>query len=124
VSFTKSHQNPIRRHGHSNHHSSLAIECEYECELGVAWRLNPLYLQEQWMICFTNRLRLNSSNAKKVERIPMLRFEFYELLRASAEVIGKGSFGTTYRAFMEESMTVVESSSEVAKRAGDYGLAV
>ncbi|KAK1437010.1 hypothetical protein QVD17_02795 [Tagetes erecta] len=36
-----------------------------------------------------------------------IRFDLEDLLRASAEVIGKGSFGTTYRAVMEESMTVV-----------------
>ncbi|MFS7953926.1 putative protein kinase RLK-Pelle-LRR-III family [Helianthus anomalus] len=36
-----------------------------------------------------------------------INFDLEELLRASAEVIGKGSFGTTYKAVMEESMTVI-----------------
>ncbi|KAL7588866.1 probable inactive receptor kinase At5g58300 [Lactuca sativa] len=34
-------------------------------------------------------------------------FDLEDLLRASAEVLGKGSFGTAYKAVLEESMTVV-----------------
>ncbi|KAI3678595.1 hypothetical protein L6452_37894 [Arctium lappa] len=34
-------------------------------------------------------------------------FDLDDLLRASAEVLGKGSFGTAYKAVLEESMTVV-----------------
>lgn len=34
-------------------------------------------------------------------------FDLEDLLRASAEVLGKGNFGTTYKATLEESVTVV-----------------
>ena len=34
-------------------------------------------------------------------------FDLEDLLRASAEVLGKGSYGTAYKAILEESMTVV-----------------
>ncbi|KAJ7961053.1 Receptor-like kinase [Quillaja saponaria] len=34
-------------------------------------------------------------------------FDLEDLLRASAEVLGKGSYGTTYKAILEEGMTVV-----------------
>src|SRR5690606_3541707 len=34
-------------------------------------------------------------------------FDLEDLLRASAEVLGKGSYGTTYKAVLEESTTVV-----------------
>ncbi|XP_057438097.1 probable inactive receptor kinase At5g58300 [Lotus japonicus] len=34
-------------------------------------------------------------------------FDFEDLLRASAELLGKGSYGTTYKAILEESTTVV-----------------
>ncbi|URE20702.1 inactive receptor kinase [Musa troglodytarum] len=34
-------------------------------------------------------------------------FDLEDLLRASAEVLGKGSFGTAYKAVLEDSMTVV-----------------
>lgn len=34
-------------------------------------------------------------------------FDLEDLLRASAEVLGKGSYGTSYKAILEESMTVV-----------------
>jgi serine/threonine protein kinase len=33
-------------------------------------------------------------------------FDLEDLLRASAEVLGKGSYGTTYKAILEEGMTV------------------
>jgi serine/threonine protein kinase len=34
-------------------------------------------------------------------------FDLEDLLRASAEVLGKGSYGTAYKAVLEESTTVV-----------------
>jgi uncharacterized protein YaiE (UPF0345 family) len=34
-------------------------------------------------------------------------FDLEDLLRASAEVLGKGSYGTSYKAILEEAMTVV-----------------
>lgn len=34
-------------------------------------------------------------------------FDLEDLLRASAEVLGKGSYGTTYKAILEEGTTVV-----------------
>jgi len=34
-------------------------------------------------------------------------FDFEDLLRASAEVLGKGSVGTSYKAVLEEGITVV-----------------
>jgi len=36
-----------------------------------------------------------------------LAFDLEDLLRASAEVLGKGTFGTTYKAALEDSTTVV-----------------
>ncbi|CAN1783195.1 Probable inactive receptor kinase At3g08680, partial [Linum perenne] len=35
------------------------------------------------------------------------RFDLEDLLRASAEVLGKGSFGTTYKAVLEDGSCVV-----------------
>ncbi|KAJ6969200.1 hypothetical protein NC653_036999 [Populus alba x Populus x berolinensis] len=37
-------------------------------------------------------------------------FDLEDLLRASAEVLGKGSYGTTYKAILEEGMTVAVKS--------------
>jgi len=34
-------------------------------------------------------------------------FDLEDLLKASAEVLGKGSYGTTYKAQLEEGMTIV-----------------
>lgn len=44
-----------------------------------------------------------------------LAFDLEDLLRASAEVLGKGTFGTTYRAVLEDATTVV------VKRLKDVG---
>ncbi|CAO2186248.1 unnamed protein product [Urochloa humidicola] len=38
---------------------------------------------------------------------PSLAFDLEDLLRASAEVLGKGAFGTAYRAVLEDATTVV-----------------
>lgn len=38
---------------------------------------------------------------------PALAFDLEDLLRASAEVLGKGAFGTAYRAVLEDATTVV-----------------
>ncbi|KAL8232984.1 hypothetical protein R6Q57_002762 [Mikania cordata] len=53
-------------------------------------------------------------------------FDLEELLRASAEVIGKGSFGTTYKAVMDESsMTVVvKRLNEVVVSKEDFELQI
>ncbi|EPS63924.1 hypothetical protein M569_10855, partial [Genlisea aurea] len=45
-----------------------------------------------------------------------LRFDLEDLLRASAEVLGKGSMGTSYKAVLEEGTTVV------VKRLKDVGI--
>ena len=36
-----------------------------------------------------------------------LAFDLEDLLRASAEVLGKGMFGTTYKATLEDATTLV-----------------
>jgi hypothetical protein len=38
---------------------------------------------------------------------PSLAFDLEDLLRASVEVLGKGAFGTAYRAVLEDTTTVV-----------------
>ncbi|XP_048564981.1 probable inactive receptor kinase At5g58300 [Triticum urartu] len=55
-----------------------------------------------------------SSSVQEAERNKLVFFEgssynfdLEDLLRASAEVLGKGSFGTTYKAVLEDSTTVV-----------------
>ena len=45
-----------------------------------------------WIICFEG---------------PNLAFDLEDLLRASAEVLGKGTFGTTYKAALEDATTVI-----------------
>lgn len=61
-------------------------------------------------------------------------FDLEDLLRASAEVLGKGSYGTTYKAILEEGTTVVvkrlkevvvgkrefEQQMEIVERVGQH----
>lgn len=48
-------------------------------------------------------------------------FDLEDLLRASAEVLGKGSYGTAYKAILEESTTVVvKRLKEVAAGKKDF----
>ncbi|PWZ11629.1 putative inactive receptor kinase [Zea mays] len=53
---------------------------------------------------------------------PALAFDLEDLLRASAEVLGKGAFGTAYRAMLEDATTVVVKrlSKEVSTGRRDF----
>jgi hypothetical protein len=53
---------------------------------------------------------------------PALAFDLEDLLRASAEVLGKGAFGTAYRAVLEDATTVVVKrlSKEVSAGRRDF----
>nr|XP_043634511.1 probable inactive receptor kinase At4g23740 [Erigeron canadensis] len=52
-----------------------------------------------------------------------LAFDLEDLFRASAEVLGKGTFGTTYKAALEDTSTVVvKRLKEVAAAKRDYEL--
>ncbi|CAN1772039.1 Probable inactive receptor kinase At3g08680 [Linum perenne] len=47
-----------------------------------------------------------SSGVQEAEKSFPQRYDLEDLLRASAEVLGKGSYGTSYKAVMEDGMTV------------------
>ncbi|NP_001339397.1 uncharacterized protein LOC100193135 isoform 2 [Zea mays] len=53
---------------------------------------------------------------------PALAFDLEDLLRASAEVLGKGAFGTAYRAMLEDATTAVVKrlSKEVSTGRRDF----
>nr|GEW95882.1 probable inactive receptor kinase At4g23740 [Tanacetum cinerariifolium] len=72
----------------------------------------------------------NSRDKKEVSEAPpkeekgsSLAFDLEDLFRASAEVLGKGTFGTTYKAALEDASTVVvKRLKEVAAAKRDFEL--